>query len=200
LRNVVSRLSHFRRLTSGTMLLRMTRTMTDDSFVASRALASDRPNTALRTLLTRLIQTSDSFAPTVARVGLGTIMFAHGAQKVFGWFGGSGFSTTLASFTVKQGIPLPFALAAILGESLGALALVTGVLSRVAAAWIAVIMVVAVAMVHLKFGFFMNWGGKHPGEGFEYHLLALALAGVVMIAGGGAASVDRWLMQRSARR
>jgi putative oxidoreductase len=145
-----------------------------------------------------VLQTSDSYAPTVARLALGAVMSAHGAQKVFGWFGGAGFSATLTSFTVKGGIPVPLALAAILGESLGALALFTGALSRLAAAWIAIIMAVAIATVHLKNGFFMNWGGKQPGEGFEYHVLAIALAAVVMIAGGGAASIDAWLLRKKA--
>jgi putative oxidoreductase len=117
-------------------------------------------------------------------------MFPHGAQKLLGWFGGYGFSGTMGFFTGNMGIPWIFALAAILAESLGSIALILGLGTRIAAAAIATNMVVAVLMSHLHTGFFMNWFGNQKGEGFEYHLLALGLAGALMIAGGGKASVD----------
>jgi len=114
-------------------------------------------------------------------------MFPHGLQKVLG------FSATMQAFTQQMGIPAVLAFLAIAVEFLGPLALVLGLAGRVAAAGIAVNMAVAALMVHLQNGFFMNWFGNQKGEGFEYHLLAIALALVVVIRGSGAWSLDRRL-------
>jgi putative oxidoreductase len=123
-------------------------------------------------------------------------MFPHGAQKMLGWFGGYGFSGTMGFFTQQMGIPFIFALLAILAEFLGSLGLITGLLSRVAAFGIASVMVVAVLTTHFGNGFFMNWYGNQKGEGFEYHLLAIALALIVIIRGSGAFSLDRILAKK----
>jgi putative oxidoreductase len=147
-------------------------------------------------LVSRLAATTDDVAPLVARVALGLVMFPHGAQKALGWFGGYGLEGTMGFFTQKMGIPAPFAALAIAAELLGAIGLVTGLLSRVAAFGIAATMAVAIAMVHLPVGFFMNWTGAQAGEGFEYHLLAIALAVIVMVKGGGRWSLDRLVSSR----
>jgi putative oxidoreductase len=128
----------------------------------------------------------------VARVGLGLVMFPHGAQKAFGWFGGEGLRATVDAMG-QQGIPAVGAGLIMATEVLGSLALVVGLLGRVAAAGIALIMLGAIALVHAQHGFFMNWTGTQAGEGFEYHLLALTLALVVVIRGSGAGSIDRAL-------
>jgi len=137
-----------------------------------------------------LLKTNNSFAPTLARLTLGIVMFPHGAQKVLGWFGGYGFSGTMHFFTDQMHIPAVFAVLAIAAEILGSLGLITGFLSRIAAFGIAVNMLVAVKMVHGANGFFMNWYGNQKGEGFEYHILAVGLALIVLIYGAGKASVD----------
>lgn len=147
-------------------------------------------------LLARVLSTTGDPGALVARVALGLVMFPHGAQKALGWFGGYGFTGTMGFFTGKMGIPAAFAALAILAEFLGSIGLVVGAVSRVAALGIAAIMTVAIATVHLHNGFFMNWYGSQAGEGFEYHLLAIALALVVMIKGGGAYSVDRAVTAR----
>ncbi len=139
------------------------------------------------------IETQDDVVAMIARLALGGVMFPHGAQKVLGWFGGYGLSGTYHWFTIQMGIPGFFAVLAIAAEFLGSLGLIAGALSRVAAFGIASIMAVAVVMVHAHNGFFMNWFGNQKGEGFEYHILALALAAIVMIRGGGRWSVDRAL-------
>ena len=154
---------------------------------------------ALSSLGYRLIATTRSAGPTLARLGLGGVMFVHGAQKMLGLWGGHGFNATMHMMTTKLGIPAPFAFLAIFAEFFGAIGLITGLLTRVAAAGIAVVMIVAVAMVHRGNGFFMNWTGQQKGEGFEYHLLALALCAALMLAGGGWASIDRWLTMRRGR-
>jgi len=144
-------------------------------------------------MIKKLFQTSDDIALFLLRVLLGLVFLPHGAQKVLGWFGGHGFSATMTSFTVNLGIPAFFAFLAILAESLGAAALVAGFLTRVAAFGLACNMVVAVFMLHLKNGFFMNWFGNQKGEGFEYHILVVAIALALMIRGGGKWSVDRMI-------
>jgi len=132
----------------------------------------------------------------VLRIGLGLVMFPHGAQKLFGWFGGYGLTGTLQYFTENMGIPFIFALAAILAESLGSMALLAGLCSRLAALGIGITMTVAVLMAHLQNGFFMNWYGNQAGEGFEYHILAVTLAIAVAIKGGGLWSLDGWLSKK----
>jgi putative oxidoreductase len=137
----------------------------------------------------KLIHTSRQTAPLILRLTLGAVFFAHGAQKVLGWWGGHGFSATMHGFE-HSGIPGVFAFLAIMAEFCGGIGLILGLLGRVAAFGIACNMVVAIVKVHAANGFFMNWTGGQKGEGFEYHLLALAVTGAIMIMGSGAASVD----------
>jgi putative oxidoreductase len=145
----------------------------------------------------RLIQTDDDTATMIMRIMLGVVFFPHGAQKLLGWFGGYGFSGTMSMFTDKMGIPPVLAFLAIMAESVGAVALIAGFLTRIAALGIGTNMVVAIVMVHLPNGFFMNWAGTQKGEGFEYHLLAIALALALIIRGGGKWSIDRQMSQGS---
>jgi putative oxidoreductase len=139
----------------------------------------------------KLFATDNSAATTILRLVLGVVFFAHGAQKMLGWFGGYGYSGTMTFFTGAMHIPALFAFLAIAAEFFGGLGLILGLLTRVAAFGIASTMVVAIAMVHRGFGFFMNWSGTQKGEGFEYHLLVLAITTFLMIRGGGAWSLDR---------
>jgi putative oxidoreductase len=124
------------------------------------------------------------------------VFFLHGSQKMLGSFGGFGFSGTMQAFTGMMHIPAPFAFLAICAEFFGGLGLILGLLARVAAFGIAVNMIVAVLMVHLPNGPFMNWYGNQKGEGYEYHLLALALAIPIIIRGAGAFSVDGLLASK----
>src|SRR4030088_2205143 len=141
----------------------------------------------------RLMNTTDDFAITILRLILGVVFFAHGAQKALGWFGGYGFTGTMGFFTQQAHIPAPLAFLAICAEFLGGIGLVLGFLGRVAAFGILCNMLVAVWMVHFKLGFFANWYGVKKGEGYEYHLLAIAIALVLMAKGSGALSPDRAL-------
>jgi putative oxidoreductase len=136
-----------------------------------------------------LFSTDGAIVPLVLRLTLAIVMFPHGAQKVFGWFGGHGLRGTLRSFG-SQGIPLPLALLAIAAEFLGSLGVAVGLLTRVAAFGIACVMVVAVLTVHGKIGFFMNWSGDQKGEGFEFHLLVIGIALALIIGGAGRWSLD----------
>jgi putative oxidoreductase len=122
----------------------------------------------------------------IARIIVGVIFMAHGAQKLFGAFGGPGLSAVV-------GMMGPLGYLVSIGEFFGGLGLVVGFLSRFSAASIIVIMLGAIAMVHLKVGFFMNWMGNQGGEGFEYHLLAIAIVLVIVIAGPGRYAIGRSL-------
>jgi putative oxidoreductase len=144
-------------------------------------------------MIRKLIATDNDTATTILRLTLGVIFFAHGAQKMLGWFGGYGFTGTMNFFTGVMHIPALFAFLAIAAEFFGGVGLILGFLTRVAAFGIFFEMIVAVAMVHRHFGFFMNWTGAQKGEGYEYHLLVLAIAAFLMIRGAGAASIDRML-------
>ncbi len=140
-----------------------------------------------------LFRTANDPASLILRLALGVVMFPHGAQKLLGWFGGHGFSGTMTFFTESMGIPWILALLVVLTESIGAIFLIVGALTRVAALGVGTIMVVAIVKVHAQYGFFMNWSGKQAGEGFEFHILATAIALALVIRGGGLLSVDRQL-------
>ena len=140
----------------------------------------------------KLLSTPNEFTLTIVRLVLGIVFFAHGAQKMLGWFGGYGFHGTMGFFA-HMGIPAPFAFLAICAEFFGGLGLIVGLLSRIAAFGIICNMLVAIFTVHVHNGFFMNWAGQQRGEGYEYHLLAIALLLIVLVRGAGALSIDRAL-------
>jgi putative oxidoreductase len=144
----------------------------------------------------KLVNTDNDIATLVIRVMLGVVFFPHGMQKLLGWYGGYGFTGSMGFFTDTLHIPALFAFLAIMAEGLGSLGLITGLLTRVAAFGIGVNMVVAVYMLHWQHGFFMNWFGQQKGEGFEFHLLVIAMAIALIIKGGGALSVDRVLAEK----
>ena len=149
---------------------------------------------AFQRIAASVLSTDGSLHLTILRLALGLVILPHGLQKTIGWFGGYGFEATLGYFG-SIGIPAFLGFLAIAAESLGAIALVTGFTTRIAAFGIAVTMLVASSM-HAANGFFMNWSGQQKGEGFEYHILAIAIAVVLMIGGAGRFSLDRLVTRR----
>jgi putative oxidoreductase len=140
----------------------------------------------------RLIRTTNDVSLTTLRLVLGMVFFAHGAQKMLGWFGGFGFRATIGFFT-HNGMPAALAFLVIVTEFFGGLGLIVGLLTRIASLGIAGLMLGAIFMVHLPNGFFMNWVGNQKGEGIEFHLLVLAMAAALLLRGAGAFSADRAL-------
>jgi|RhiMetdeSRZDD1v2_1073273.scaffolds.fasta_scaffold94014_2 putative oxidoreductase len=141
-----------------------------------------------------LFWTYASWSTFVIRVVLGIIFFAHGAQKVLGWYGGYGLKATVGYLT-STGLAAPIAYLVCFFEFLGGIGLVLGLLTRPAALAVAIVMVGAIAKVHWQHGFFLNWQltpGK--GHGYEANLAFLAMAVACLIAGGGALSVDRLIL------
>jgi putative oxidoreductase len=151
-------------------------------------------------MLERLLITPEDPVLTIVRIVLGIVMFAHGAQKMLGWFGGYGFQGTMGFFHEQLKIPPVLAFLAIVAEFFGSICLILGLFTRVAALGIAIVMLVAIFVVHLRVGFFSNWFGNQKGEGFEYHLLAIALCVVLLARGAGAFSLDHLLYQRVSSR
>lgn len=131
-------------------------------------------------------------AETALRIAAGLFLMPHGAQKLFGWFGGYGLDATAQFFGEQLGLPLPWlaALAAGSVELLGGLALALGLGTRYAAAAIAALLAVATT-VHLPNGFFWTGGG------WEYPVLWTIVVLGFVARGGGRYSLDR-LLERAA--
>jgi putative oxidoreductase len=146
-----------------------------------------------------LLRTSADPTLLAARVALGTMLFAHGAQKVLGIFGGRGLDATF-QFFANLGVPPWLAIVAMAFEFLGGPALVIGLLGRLLGLGAVIHMGAAVYLVARPFGFFMNWANTQPGEGYEFHLLAIALGLVLLSQGSGPFSVDRAIAGGSKRR
>lgn len=143
-----------------------------------------------------LFQTDDGWAGLVLRLTLGLVMFPHGAQKLVGWYGGHGFSGTMSFFTETMHLPWTIAFLVIVGEFFGSLGLLIGLLTRLSAASLAVIMLGAIITVHWPHGLFMNWFGKQSGEGYEYHLLVIGIAVALLVTGAGRWSADRMIARK----
>ena len=145
-------------------------------------------------LLALVFGTFPSWSHLVVRLALGVVFFAHGAQKVFGWFGGRGLSATIAGFRQMNIPPAATVLAAFV-ECFGGLAVLVGFLTRPAALGLIAVMLVAIAKVHVAHGFFLNWSmtpGK--GHGYELNLALIAMALALLIGGGGVLSIDRLIV------
>ena len=153
----------------------------------------DRPSNGL---VRALLGTRDHFQGLLLRLTLAIVMFPHGAQKVLGSFGGYGWTGTMGYLTGTIGLPTPLAALVILIEFLAPVALLLGFCTRFAAVGIIAVMAGAIATVHHANGFFMNWSGKQPGEGFEYHILAIGIAAALLCGGAGMLSLDRKIAPR----
>ena len=122
----------------------------------------------------------------ILRLALGVIFIAHGGQKVFGWFGGQGLAATVEAFNTKMGIPAPLTYLAAFTEFFGGVAVLLGILGRLASLGLAIVMLVAVSKVHWAHGFFL----EH--QGFEYNLALFAMALVILVAGPGRIAIADW--------
>jgi putative oxidoreductase len=145
-------------------------------------------------VLDAVLGTYPSWSLLVVRLGLGVVFFAHGAQKVLGWFGGHGLAGTIKGFRGMGVSPAAATMAAFI-ELLGGLGMLLGLLARPAAGGIIVVMLVAIAKVHGQHGFFLNLGVPGKGPGFEFNFALIVAALAVLIGGAGVLSLDRaiWL-------
>jgi putative oxidoreductase len=150
-------------------------------------------------VLKSFVKTDKGIAQLCLRVALGLVVFPHGAQKALGWYGGPGFEKTLEAFS-NMGFPLWSTVALMVTETLGAILLAVGYLTRLWALAIGTAMTICMFMNHVEHGFFMNWFGQQKGEGFEYHILVIGMALALLFGGGGSLSVDRKLGSQGERR
>lgn len=146
-------------------------------------------------MLKAILRTDNSISPLFLRLALGAVMFAHGSQKVLGLFGGPGFEKTIQMFSGIN-FPLWLTLFLMFIEFFGSLGLIFGLLTRPSALGIGTAISVCAYMNHLKNGFFMNWMGQQKGEGFEFHLLVVAICLALIFKGGGLISIDRMFSKK----
>lgn len=151
--------------------------------------ARDVPAASASRALRDVLATTNDKAALLLRVAFAAVMWPHGAQHALGWFGGFGFAGTHGWMTGTLGVPGPLATLAIVTELVAPVFLFVGLGGRIAAAALGIVLTVA-ATTHAANGFFMNWTGSHAGEGFEYHLLGVAIAAALVIKGSGALSFD----------
>ena len=145
-------------------------------------------------LINRVVSTDAGWAPLALRIPVGIILAAHGAQKLFGLFGGYGLDGT-GQWMDSIGIHPGYWMALLTGsaEFFGGLALLFGLLVRPAAAALAVTMIVAIFSVHIDKGLFV------ANNGYEYALALLAVTVALLVSGAGRLSIDAELTARSAR-
>lgn len=147
-------------------------------------------------MLLKFIRTEENYSTTILRIMLGILLFPHGAQKMFGWFGGYGFSGTMNFFTGTVGLPWIIGFLVILIEFFGSIFLITGFAVRLTAVAVIADMIGIIFKAHVQNGFFMNWFGNQGGEGYEYHLLIITMSVVLLISGAGKFSLDNVLSKK----
>jgi putative oxidoreductase len=144
---------------------------------------------------TQLFRTTENWGATVIRITLGVVLFSHGAQSMLGWFGGFGLKVTIEFLSKNMGLPAFIGFMVISIQFFGSLMLLTGMLTRTAALGVFGIFI-GMASYHVDYGFHMNWSGTNAGEGFEYHVLVLAMCLMLFISGGGPLSIDRKILKQ----
>src|SRR6201998_2253315 len=150
-------------------------------------------------MIESLMDTHAGWVLAIARIVLGIIFFGHGAKKMLGWYGGPGLSGSMRTFTEHLHLPSILAFLVIAGEFFSGIGLIVGLFSRIAALVIVLTMIGAIAMVHFRFGLFLDWFGSQKGHGIEYHLLVIALGLVVVVKGAGAFSLDGFVHEHVSR-
>lgn len=147
----------------------------------------------MNTFIRKLMESNDSFAPLALRIPIGIIFMAHGAQKLFGWFGGYGLEGT-GGWMESIGLAPGFLMALLAGsaEFFGGLFILLGLLTRLSSVALAFTMVVAIFSVHFANGLFMS------NNGYEFGLALLAASVSLAISGGGRLSIDHKLLSKNA--
>jgi len=138
-----------------------------------------------------IFKTDNNWTGLIIRLTIGLVMFPHGAQKVFGWFGGPGFSKEMSFFTETLHLPWLMAFLVIFIEFFGAISLIIGFATRLWSVAMVMLFIGIIFTEHLQNGFFINWFGNQKGEGYEYHLLIIGLSITAFINGSGKFSIDK---------
>ncbi|ASZ10914.1 DoxX family protein [Chitinophaga pendula] len=140
-----------------------------------------------------LFRTGDHLSGPILRLTIFIAILPHGLQLAFGWLGGSGYSATMEYLHGSMHLPVIIAFLTIALQVIGPLALLVGFASRLFAFAMTILFIGMILTAHLHNGFFMNWLGNQPGEGFEYHLLVIGILCGILVSGAGKYAVDRLL-------
>ncbi|WP_407527816.1 DoxX family protein [Lacibacter sp. MH-610] len=140
-----------------------------------------------------ILFTNNHISGLILRLTLGLVILPHGLQLLLGWFGGYGFSGSMSYFTGAAGLPWIVAFLVIMLQSIGALLILAGAGARLMAFAYIIMFFGMIVTAHADYGFFMNWAGNQKGEGFEYHLLVMGLAVLLMLNGSGRFSFDYFM-------
>jgi putative oxidoreductase len=146
---------------------------------------------------TAILNTNNSWPPTILRFLLGLVIGGHGSQKFLGWFGGYGFDGTMDFFTGTIGLPWIIGFLVIVIEFFGSLSLIPGFAIRLWSFSMAILFTGIIYTSHIQFGFFINWFRNQKGEGYEFFLLAIAISTSLVFTGGGKYSLDGLLIKSS---
>jgi putative oxidoreductase len=143
-----------------------------------------------------IFHTNDAISPIFVRLLLAIVLFAHGAQKLLGWYGGFGFDGTMSYFTETVGLPWIIGFIVIIIEFFGPIFLVLGLATRI---WSLGILIVMAGIIVTSFNkyFFMNWSNTQPEEGYEFFLLAIGMSLSLIVSGSGSWSVDKHLGRKN---
>jgi putative oxidoreductase len=142
-------------------------------------------------MIRKIVNTKPEIYLTILRLSLGMVIFAHGAQKMLGLFGGYGFTGTIHAFSQYMNFSAPVTVSVIFVEFFGSIMLLTGLLTRVAALGIFGLFIgILLHTAGNNSGFFMNWEGIAKPEGLEYFFLVLGMALALLAGGGGSFSLD----------
>ncbi len=139
----------------------------------------------------KIFSINNDWTGLVLRLTLGIIMFPHGAQKMFGWFNGPGFSKEMTHLVEHMHLPWGISFLVILIEFFGSISLIIGFASRIWAVLFTILFLGIIFTAHLEYGFFMNWFGTQKGEGYEYHLLVIGISIAILLNGSGKYSVEQ---------
>lgn len=137
-----------------------------------------------------ILKSNNDWTGLILRLSIALVLLPHGAQKMLGLFGGYGFSGTMVFFTETMQLPWLIGFLVILIEFVAPFLLLAGLLSRVWALAVTMLMLGIIFTSHLDNGFFMNWFGNQKGEGIEYHLLMIGLSIALLFNGSGRYSLD----------
>lgn len=135
----------------------------------------------------------NKWAGLVARLTLAIILFPHGAQKMLGLFGGFGFTGTMDFFTNVMHLPWIIGFLVIIIEFIGSVSLLAGLGTRIWAILLIIVFLGIIFSAHIENGFFMNWSGNQKGEGYEFHVLIIGMALILLFTGSGQFSMDHSL-------
>lgn len=153
----------------------------------------------MKVILEKLTSSEPSATPLILRITFAVVLWPHGAQLLLGYFGGPGYSNSMAMFSLF-GLPGIISFLVIFLQFFGSLFILTGFFIRITALASIVLFIGMIVKAHLSFGFFMDWTGTSKGEGFEYQILVIGILLSLVVKGAGTYSIDNLISRQLASR